>query len=221
MPSAYHAHIPRPTLPYPYPFTTHIETSPRAAILLMYSERCSTFGSVFRAWSNGTCHNKKLQTTLIPASRIAGPLSGSRCRYRSRCLWYKSLAAMAGPWHRASSQSAPRPPQPPCQLHILRHERNALSVDSAQIRVLKQMDQESLSRLLKRKNGRRLPPQLARSTGRQVRRDFADLVVSYSSGNDSSIAPDALITTPGLRSKEETLTTLEKGSLAMSKSVLF
>lgn len=117
------------------------------------------------------------------------------------------------------SETAPRPPQPPSQLHILRHERNALGVDGAQVRVLEEVHEERLRCLLQREDRRRLPPQLARSTGREVEGDFADLRYQL-----SARIPEAW---EGGRERKNGvsrrigLTTRLKGSLAMSKSVLF
>lgn len=48
-------------------------------------------------------------------------------------------------------------------------------MNSTQIRILEEMNQESLGGLLERQDGMRLPPQLGADVGReQVQRDFSD-----------------------------------------------
>lgn len=119
------------------------------------------------------------------------------------------------------SETAPRPPQPPCQLHVLRHERNTLGMDSAQVRVLEQVHKERLRRLLQSQDGRGLPPQLTRPTGREVEGDFADLGVSADNKTVQLLTLRLPTRKTGCERSTRTLTTRLKGSLAMSKSVLF
>ena len=55
------------------------------------------------------------------------------------------------------------------QLHVLGHDRDALGVNGAQVRVLKEADQVRLGRLLERRDGRRLEAQV----GLEVLRNLA------------------------------------------------
>ena len=55
------------------------------------------------------------------------------------------------------------------QLHVLGHDRDALGVDGAEVRVLKEADEVRLARLLQRGDGRRLEAQV----GLEVLRDLA------------------------------------------------
>jgi hypothetical protein len=55
---------------------------------------------------------------------------------------------------------APDASYPPGQLDVLLHDGDALGVDGAEVRVLKQVHQEGLGRLLQRQNRLRLPAQL-------------------------------------------------------------
>ena len=56
------------------------------------------------------------------------------------------------------------------ELDVLGHDRDALGVDGAQVRVLEQADEVRLGRLLQREDGRRLEAQV----GLEVLRDLAD-----------------------------------------------
>lgn len=132
-----------------FPELRETQSSVRGCHQLMYRKPC-------RRIHNMTCRCcYKLQPGMREKSQVSRPLHYS---YTSRL-----------------AEAAPRPAQPPRELHVLCHERDALCVDRAQVRVLEQMHEESLSRLLQREDRARLPPQLARSTGRQVGRDFSYL----------------------------------------------
>jgi hypothetical protein len=65
---------------------------------------------------------------------------------------------------RALAADAPR------ELNVLRHDRDALGVDRAQVRVLEQPDEVRLGRLLQREDGVRLEPKVRL----EVLRDLAD-----------------------------------------------
>lgn len=72
-----------------------------------------------------------------------------------------------------SPQPTPRPPQPPRQLNILLHDRDALGVDGAQIGVLKQVHEKRLGGLLQRHDGLALPAELVRAARQDVVGDLA------------------------------------------------
>lgn len=71
------------------------------------------------------------------------------------------------------SEPTPSTPNPPRQLDILLHNCNPLGVNGTQIRILKQMHQKRLGRLLQRLNRLTLPPQLS-TRGHRAHGDFSD-----------------------------------------------
>jgi hypothetical protein len=107
----------------------------------------------------------------------------------------------------SSHPDIPHPPDPPSELDVLLHDGHALGVDGAQVRVLKQRDEEGLGGLLQRHDGLRLPAH--RGAGREhVERDLADL-------------GRFLLETRYERLWGGQRTTREKGSFARSRSVDF
>lgn len=74
-----------------------------------------------------------------------------------------------------STKSTPHTANSPRKLDILLHNGNPLRVYCAEVRILEEMNKESLSSLLQGLDSMRLPAQLGPDvSGEEIERDFAD-----------------------------------------------
>ncbi|KAF3403487.1 hypothetical protein F1880_009584 [Penicillium rolfsii] len=75
----------------------------------------------------------------------------------------------------SSTKTSPNAPNPPRKLNVLLHDRNALRMNSTQIRILEKMHHERLGSFLQGLDRVRLPAQFGADFRREkVERDFAD-----------------------------------------------